>query len=188
MIESWWQALNLERQIFYGIGILSLFSLALQMLLSMFGGIGDGDDFSGGGEHSDGLGLFSIRGITTFFLGFGWTGVIVLKAGHGLGMAILAGTLVGGTLMLGMLLLLRAMMRFQSSGTLDYKNAIGQIGTAYTTIPAEQKAGGQVEVMIQGRLSMAEALNRSATPISPGTKVKITDKVSHATLIVEPLL
>jgi len=42
MIESWWQALNLERQIFYGIGILALFSLALQLVLSIFGGMDQG--------------------------------------------------------------------------------------------------------------------------------------------------
>jgi len=118
------------------------------------------DDFTPG-DHSSGLGLFSIRGITAFFVGFGWTGIIALKAGYSLTVAIIFGILAGGILMGGMLVLLRTLLGLQSSGTLDYANAIGQIGTAYTTIPPNQKAGGQVEVLIQGRLSMAEALNAS---------------------------
>lgn len=187
-IESWWNALNLERQIFYGIGLLALLGLAIQLVLSLFGGIDDHEDFSGGDvDHSSGLGVFSIRGLTAFFLGFGWIGVIVLKAGYGLMAAIGCGLLVGAVLMVSLLLLFRSLLRFQSSGTLDYVNAIGQIATVYTTIPAGQKAGGQVELMLQGRLIMAEALNKSGQDLKPGTKVKVLEKISHATLVVEPL-
>jgi Flp pilus assembly protein TadG len=89
--------------------------------------------------------------------------------------------------MAGILILLRSLLGLQSSGTLDYVNAVGQVGTAYTTIPPNNKAGGQVEVLIQGRLSMAEAVNTSLVPIVPGTKVIVVDKISHSTLIVEPL-
>jgi membrane protein implicated in regulation of membrane protease activity len=191
-MESWWDALSLERQIFYGIGILSLFSLGIQLVLVILGGSHD-HDFSGGGTdlhmdgHSSGLGVFSIRGISSFFLGFGWGGIIALKAGLGLFPAITIGILLGALLMFAIFLLFRTMLRLQTSGTLDYSNAIGQVGTAYTTIPASQKTGGQVEVMIQGRLCMAEALNKGAIDVKPGTKVKIVEKISHATLIVEPL-
>jgi len=190
-MENWWDALNLERQIFYGIGILALFGLGVQVLLSLFGGVEDHHDFAGGdghlADHSSGLGLFSVRGITAFFLGFGWTGAMMLKAGHSLLAAIGAGFLVGGLFMVGIFLLLRSLLKFQSSGTLRYTNAIGQIATAYTTIPGDSKAGGQVEVMVQGRLITAEALHKNPSDIKPGTKVKVIEVLGATTLIVEPL-
>lgn len=187
MMEFWWQALNLELQIFYGIGIIALLALALQMVMLLFGGIDDSGDFGDGGHHGDGLGIFSIRGITAFFLGFGWTGVIVLKAGQSLGLAIVLGLFVGSVLMFGIFFLMRSMMRLQSSGTLNYANAVGEVATVYVTVPALQKGGGQVEVMIQGRHTTAEALHRGETQLIPGTKVRVVETIGRSTLVVEPL-
>ena len=112
-MELWWQALNLELQVFYGIGILALLALALQLVLLLFGGFDDGLDLGDGADHGSGLGLFSFRGITAFFVGFGWTGTIALKAGHSLALAIILGLLVGGALMVAIFLLMRSMMRLQ---------------------------------------------------------------------------
>ncbi len=187
-MELWWQSLNLELQIFYGIGIVSLFALVIQIVLMFFGGLDNDVDFGDGGDHGSGLGIFSIRGITAFFLGFGWTGVIALKADLGIGLAITLGLLVGGALMVSIFLMMRAMLRLQSSGTLDYNNAVGEVATVYVTVPAFQKAGGQIEVLIQGRLTVAEALHKGGSPLAPGTKVRVVETLGRSTFVVEPLL
>lgn len=186
LAETWWNALNLELRIFYAIGILAIFVLLIQLVLSLFGGMDDGYDVSDG-DHGSGLSFFSIRGVTAFFVGFGWAGVIAIKAGLGLLPAIGIGAGVGAALMLGIFLLMTSMLRLQSNGTLNYANAIGQIATVYVTVPAAQKAGGQVELLLQGRLTMADALSRGSEPIRPGTKVTVIEKIGHSTLIVEPL-
>lgn len=185
VFDAWWDTLNLELRVFYGIGIIALFVLLIQLALSIFGGM-DEHDFDSS-SHSSGLSFFSIRGVTAFFVGFGWAGVIALKAGWGLMPAIAVGMTVGAGLMLGIFLLMTSMLRLQSSGTLDFSNAIGKIGTVYVTIPAGRKAGGQVEVLLQGRLTMAEALFQGDVPLSPGTKVTVVEKIGHSTLVVEPL-
>ncbi|HRQ88277.1 MAG TPA: hypothetical protein PLA50_05730 [Bacteroidia bacterium] len=187
-MELWWQALDLELKIFYGIGIVALFTLVLQIAMMFFGGLDHDVDFGDGGDHGSGLGIFSFRGITAFFLGFGWTGVIVVKAGLGLGAAIILGLLVGGTLMVSIFLMMRAMLRLQSSGTLDYANAVGEVGTVYVTVPAFQKAGGQIEVLIQGRLTVADALHKGGASLSPGTKVRVVETVGRSTFVVEPFV
>lgn len=186
-MELWWQGLNLELQIFYGIGIIALLSLMLQMVLLLFGGMDDHTDLADAGDHGSGLGILSFRGITAFFLGFGWAGVIALKGGLGLGLAILIGLGTGGALMMGIFFLMTSVMRLQSSGSLNYRNAVDQVATVYVTVPPGQKSGGQVEVMIQGRLSTAEALQKGETALSPGTKVRILDVIGQSTFIVEPL-
>jgi len=186
-IESWWEALNFNLQIFYGIAIVSLIFLIFQMITTFFFGM---DDATGGvdiSHHDSGMGIFSVRGITAFFTGFGWTGVICTKRGLDLLPTVAIAFVVGFVLMLTIYLMMRSLMRLQSDGTLDYSNAVGQIATVYLTVSPVQRAGGQVEVMIQGRLTTAEALQKGSQPLHPGTKVKVVDKIGATTLIVEPL-
>jgi membrane protein implicated in regulation of membrane protease activity len=186
-IQSWWDALNFDLQIFYGIAIVALIFLTLQMIMTIFFGM---DDASGGfdiAEHDSGMGIFSVRGVTAFLTGFGWTGVICTKRGIDLLPTVGIAFVVGFILMLAIYLMMRGFMRLQSDGTLDYSNAVGQVATVYLTISPVQRPGGQVEVMIQGRLTTAEALQKGSQPLAPGTKVKVVDKIGATTLIVEPL-
>lgn len=186
-IDTWWNALNFELQIFYGIAIIALAVLGIQVIFTLFLGMDDGMDGMDVGDHDSGMGIFSIRGITAFFTGFGWTGVICTKQGFGLPLTVFLALLVGGTMMVAIYAMMRMLMRLQSSGSLDYGNAVGQMGTVYLTIPPVQRAGGQVETMIQGRLVTAEALQKGSVPLQPGTKVKVVERIGSATLIVEPL-
>jgi membrane protein implicated in regulation of membrane protease activity len=188
-MNNWWEALNFELQLFYGIAIISLAVLAIQVLLALVFGMDDGADAGGMdvGDHDSGMGIFSIRGVTAFFTGFGWTGVICTKQGLGLPLTLLLALMVGGSLMVAIYLMMRSLIRLQSSGTLDYGNAVGQMGTVYLTIPPVQRSGGQVETMIQGRLVTAEALQKGRAPLQPGTKVKVVERIGSTTLIVEPL-
>lgn len=188
-LNNWWDALNFELQVFYGIAIVAMAALIIQAILTMFMGMDDAGGMDGGdmSSHDSGLSIFSVRGITAFFTGFGWTGVILTKQGLGLPFTLAVSLVVGTALMILIYVMMRSFMRLQSSGTLDYGNAVGQMGTVYLTIPPVQRSGGQVETMIQGRLVTAEALQKGTTPLSPGTKVKVVERIGSSTLIVEPL-
>ena len=184
---DWWDSLLLERQIFYGIGILSLLALLLQLGLSLIGAGLEHIDLAGAGEHGSGAGVLSIRSVTAFFVGFGWVGAICLNAELSLPLAILIAVGAGTALMFATYFLMVGMLALQSSGTLDYKNAVDQIGTVYSTIPAAQSRAGQVEVMVQGRYITAEAFTTHAEAIKPGAKVRVIRLIGPSTLLVEPL-
>jgi len=187
-MTEWWHALLLEKQIFYAIGICSLAVLLLQMLLSVFGMGHDGHaDFTTPGDHDSGLGLFSIRTVTGFFVGFGWTGAILLNQGYSIYAAIAGGVAVGAGFLFATAFLILNLLRLQSSGNLDYRNAIGTVGTVYSTIPAAEAGGGQLELVLQGRLMMAEAYTKAAQPLKPGSKARVADLIGQSTLLVEPL-
>jgi membrane protein implicated in regulation of membrane protease activity len=187
MLHGWWDSLNFGLQVFYGIAIISMVSLFIQIVLSLFMGMDDGLGDIGHGGHSSGLSIFSIRGVTAFFLGFGWTGVICTKAGMDLPLTLVLAVVAGGILMFAIFLLMLSFLRMQSSGTLNYDNAIGQTATVYVTIPPARKGGGQIETMIQGRLITAEALQTGDEALAPGTKVRVIEKIGSSTLIVETL-
>lgn len=188
-MTEWWNSLLIERQIFYAIGIFSLGVLVIQILLTLVGLDHHGDaDLSGHGDHDSGMGLLSIRTITAFFVGFGWTGAIMLNHGYSVVAAIAAGTVTGAAFLLATWFLITNLLRLQSSGgNVDYNNAIGSVGTVYTTIPAAEAGGGQIELMLQGRLMMAEAYTRAAWNLKPNSKAKVIALIGRNTLLVEPL-
>jgi len=82
-------------------------------------------------------------------------------------------------------LLLLQMKRLQSEGTLDIRNAIGQTGSVYLTIPAN--GSGQVQVTVQGSLRIFNAVSQDKNKISTGAGVRVTDITADNTLVVEQI-
>jgi len=185
---NWWSSLVLEKQIFYAIGIVAISILIIQIFLTIIGiGAHHDANLGGHGDHDSGLGLLSIRTITAFFVGFGWGGVIILNHGHSLVAAVIGGFGTGVVFLLVTALLIRSLLRLQGSGNLNYRNAIGVIGTVYSTIPAQESGGGQLELVLQGRLITAEAYSKTAEDLKPGSKARVVNLIGHSTLLVEPL-
>lgn len=185
---DWFNELTLAYQIFYGIGILSLAVVAVQMLMTLIGFDGDGgfDVELGDMDHGSGIGLFSSQTLGAFFLAFGWVGVAALKNGASIVLGTVIASAFGLASMFAMLVLLRAMLRMQAKGNLDYSSVIGQEGTVYTTIPgSDEDGGGQIQINIQGRFTTASARKVSPGALKPGQRVKVTGVNGPASFIVE---
>ncbi|MFM2091416.1 MAG: hypothetical protein RLZZ127_1905 [Planctomycetota bacterium] len=189
---EWWTTLDLARQVFLLIALVSTLVVAVQMVLQLVGFAGAdmhmGDLGSGdAAEHSAGVGFISVRTVTAFAAGFGWTGFTALGLGAPMWLAVVIATAVGGVLMMTLVWMMRGMLRLNSSGTLDYANAVGHVGTTYVTIPANRTGFGQIEIQVQGRLCTVQAVTRAASPLAPGTPVKVTELLDRTILVVEPL-
>ncbi len=128
-----------------------------------------------------------MRTVTAFFVGFGWTGVAALEAGWQLLPTIVVATAVGSAFMAGVLLLMRTLYGMRYSGTLDYHNAIGNVGSVYLRIPAAMAGPGQIEVQVQGRLRVVQAFTRADRELGNRERVRVTDLMDDTTLLVEPL-
>lgn len=188
---DWWNSLSGVLQAFYLVAFLASGILLVQTILMVAGfGMDDftvGDvDHGGPGDHASGLQILSLRSITAFLAGFGWIGVVALTAGSPVWLAAIL-ALAAGVALTGLILwLMRSMRRLAHDGTIDYANAVGQTATVYVTIPPGAAAGGQVEVMVQGRLATVAAISRGETAIAPGTKVTVAALADRATLVVAP--
>lgn len=191
-MTEWWNTLPAELQIFYGIGILAALVVVLQMLMSLIGFDADGADGAfdanlGDFDHGSGIGLFSSQTLAAFFLGFGWVGVAAIKNGLSVFLASVLALTFGVGAMFAMFFMLKSMLKLQSKGNLDYRQAIGQEGTVYVTIPGANQDGGQVQVTFQGRLTTASARRVSEGVLKPGERVRITDVFAETSFIVEPV-
>lgn len=181
---EWLASLPIELSIFFGIAFIATAFLLLQIAMMIFGfdhlGV---EDMAAG----DGFGIISVRSITGFFGGLGWTGVIALRKGMSVPAATTVGTLVGVVLMLSVALFMKLVYSLRESGTLDYNNAIGQVGTVYMAIPPNRQGPGQVRVLVQGRVTIIAAFTRSDKKIPTQQKVNVVGLIDERTLLVEPL-
>jgi hypothetical protein len=190
-VDQWWQAMSLAQQTFHGVAIVASAVMTLQTVLMLLGGHhepvpGDSDGGPPGG-HLNGLHVLSVRAVTAFATGFGWGGVCSLDAGLPLGAAVAIAVLAGAALVALILWLMRSLTALGESGSLDYRNAIGVVGTVYLPIPARRGGTGQIEVMVQGRLAVVHACTTAAETLPGRSRVKVVGLQDPTTLLVDPL-
>ena len=187
---DYWLHLTPTMKMFVGIGAVSSAVLTLQMVLAMFGGDMDGLDAdvdipdAGEGGAS---GILSIRTIGAFFTGFGWSGAAMLQADHGTGAATFVGIVVGSIFMALIFYLMTYLHSLRQEGTINYANAVGKIGSVYLPIPPHRKGIGQIEVLVQGRLKIVQAITDNDKKIGNRVAVRVTELVDTQTILVEPL-
>jgi hypothetical protein len=125
--------------------------------------------------------FLSIQSLSGFFTMFGLVGMGLLQIQASQLMSLL-GALAAGIITAwasGMIVL--AIQRLQSTGTMVISNALGQQGTVYLTIP--ERGTGVVNVTVQGALRQFNAISESGEKIPTGAIVRVTD-ISAGNLLV----
>lgn len=184
----WWDERSLAEQVFYGIGLAAGLVAIILMVLAIFGMEHDDavDAIAAGDvDHDGGGGIFSIKPLTGFFLGFGWIGGMALNHGSTLLVATVLAFLAGSGMMSMIVFMFRAILNLKSDGTARIDDAVGAVGTVYITLPPSKASGGQVVVTFRGRQETYSALNNGESVIPSGDKVKVLSVVDGRTLLVE---
>lgn len=190
-IPAWWSALDWDVQLFYAVGGIALLVVIIQALLTLIG-IGDIDadlpeemapdaDIS----HDAGLGLISVRTLTAFFMGFGLTGGVMLENAHAFSWAIGIAALVGFVFMVIIFWIMKMLYGLRASGNINPASAKGMTGTVYVAIPSDRLSGGQVELLVSGRLMTLPAITAAAEKIPAGTLVRVVEVLPSNVLLVE---
>ena len=142
----------------------------------------DVEDFDHGVMY--GFKFFTARGIVAFFCIFGWTGAALYHIGMQAVWIVLLAAAAGSLAMLVIGLIFYAVKRLQSSGNINYANAVGKTASVYIPIPPLRSGTGKVMVTIQERLVEAEAVTDEKKKIPTGEAVKIAGNIG-TTLIVK---
>jgi len=193
-------------QIFYALGIVSMALLVLQLIVTLLG-LGGDHDLAGGheagafdlhgemshgdavpGGHEDGMpgpGLLSLRTLLAFFIGFGWGGAFLLRLGLPIQLAVLGAVAIGGVFFLLVFWLMGLVYNLAESGTVDLRNAVGQVGTVYLPVPPQRTGQGQVQVRVQGRLRELPAMTDAAERLPTGTPVRVIAMLAPDLVLVE---
>ena len=135
--------------------------------------------FGGSGLH-----LFTLQGIVAFFAVFGWSGLLLLKSDVLPVASVILAIVFGCVAMVVIAYAMRAMMKLQSDGTMDIRNALGKSGTVYLPIHANRSVAGKVTILVQDRLTELEAVTDDGETIPTGAQVTVVGIASGNTLVV----
>ncbi len=128
--------------------------------------------------------ILSFQGLTAFFMMFGLVGLAMIReTDQGPTAAVIAAAVAGfGTVwIIG--LIFRKAGSLQASGNINVRNAIGQQGEVYLTIPSS--GTGKAKVTVQERLRIYDAVSTGSEKISTGQRVRVVDVTPQDVLVVE---
>jgi cytochrome bd-type quinol oxidase subunit 2 len=130
--------------------------------------------------------ILSFQGLTAFFMMFGLVGLAMKRqTDQSAASSLVAATAAGlGTVWL-IGLIFRKAATLQASGNINLRNAVGQEGEVYLTIPAN--GTGKAKVTIQERLRIYEAISKDKVEIATGQRVRVVEVTPQDVLVVEKI-
>lgn len=192
-MKEWWDSLELMAQIFYTIAISATIILIIQSVLLLFGiGFDSDADYDLSGEMdagemdgaTDGLSLFTIRGLVAFFAVGGWTGLAVFNGSKSTTLAIIISFLAGTVALVTIAFIFKYALKLQGSGNITISNSIGKNGEVYIPIPANRKGSGKIMINLQERLCELTAVTLENHELKTGEYVKVTEVIDEQTVLV----
>jgi len=171
------------RGIFCAIAWTATLLSVVSMVMAFFFDFGDSDVDVPAIESSDAAGadtgVFSVRAVIGFLMGFGWGGYAAVQSGAGVGLAILVGFLVGLVIFFCVVLLLKFIFSLKCDGSLDYNTLVGCTVTVYLTIPPHGEPGGQVQVSHPSQMITMAAVQEGDTPLPAQTPIVVVAATTY---------
>ena len=197
MIATWWADLSPVMKLLWGVTLTATLIFIIQTVMTFLGADADGTDFDmdvdtsmDGSDLSNiegGSNLYTFRNLVNFFLGFGWSAILLQPSVKSTALLIVISVLVGIALVVAVMYLFKWLSSMQQSGNINvYKSAVGCQGKCYLRIPAERSGEGKVQITIQGAVREYNAVT-DGDEIKTGTSVKVLEAVDANTLLVEEL-
>lgn len=192
----WWSTMSTLEQVLF---ILASSSTAIMIIFLIMMLLGfDSDEFDSGdvpdldadGINDEpltgiaGLKVLTLRGALVFFAIGSWTSYLLVSS-LGVLWGLLIGVVVGVIAAYIQALAFRATLRLESSGNIDYNNAIGKIGSVYLRIPKKRLGKGKVSIIIQDRLTEVDAVTDHEDDLLPKASVEVVGLLDATTLIVK---
>jgi membrane protein implicated in regulation of membrane protease activity len=197
MIATWWAELSPVMKLLWGVTLTASLIFIIQTVMTFLGADADGTDFDvdvdtsmDGADLSNiegGSNLYTFRNLVNFFLGFGWSAILLQSSVKSTALLVILSVLVGVGLVVAVMYLFKWLSSMQQSGNINvYKSAVGCQGKCYLVIPGERAGEGKVQITIQGAVREYNAVTDGDT-IKTGTPIKVVEAVDANTLLVEEL-
>ena len=197
MIATWWADLSPVMKLLWGVTLTATLIFIIQTVMTFLGADADSTDFDmdvatsmDGSDLSNidsGANLYTFRNFVNFFLGFGWTAIILQPSVKSTAVLVIISVLVGIALVALVMYMFKWLYSMQQSGNINvYKSAVGCQGKCYLRIPAERAGEGKVQITIQGAVREYNAVT-DGDEIKTGASVKVLEAVDGNTLLVEEL-
>lgn len=190
MIE-WWNSLDFVMKIFWCITIAASLIFIIQTIM-VFVGADTGADFdadfdlpSDTGDGDPGMGLLTFRNFVNFFLGFGWSAVLLRDSINSISILLLVSIVIGVLLVFLVMMVYKWLGSMQESGNIDvFKQAPECHGKVYLTVPAHRRGSGKVQITINDAIREYTAMTDGEELVT-GTQIRVIEAINASTLLVE---
>ena len=196
MLATWWAELSPVMKLLWGVTLTATLVFIIQTVMTFLGADADGDfdvDVDTSMDGADlsniegGSNLYTFRNLVNFFLGFGWSAILLQSSVKSTALLVILSVLVGVGLVVAVMYLFKWLSSMQQSGNINvYKSAVGCQGKCYLVMPGERAGEGKVQITIQGAVREYNAVTDGDT-IKTGTPIKVVEAVDANTLLVEEL-
>lgn len=199
MVE-WWNSLSVMMKMLWAITLTASLIFVIQSVMTFLGADSGSDfdtdvdgldapDMSDGDmdAHGSGQGLLTFRNFVNFFLGFGWSAILLRESVSSTPLLIILSVIVGVALVTLVMLLFKWLSGMQQAGNINvFKSAVGCEGKVYLSIPGERGGSGKVQITINNSVREYEAVT-DGPALATGVSVRVVEVISADTLLVEPI-
>ena len=125
--------------------------------------------------------------MVAFFAVGGWAGLSALSLSGSAAAAIITAFIAGSLALLMVAWFFKWAASLNENGTLQMESAVGKVGEVYITVPPEMSGTGKVNVIIQGRMTEAEAMTDCDRPLKYGEPVEVVGMAVGNVFKVRPV-
>ncbi|MDR0555739.1 MAG: hypothetical protein LBG20_01850 [Holosporaceae bacterium] len=168
---------------YFIVAVASTFLFVLKLFI--FDVFDHADDAGHEAESGDTFSFLSIQSILAFLMGFGWIGLAAMREYQldmlrSFALAIAVGALF--TFLSG--LLMGSIKKLEKSSSINLSKCVNESGKAYTKFASG--GAGQIQIVVNGRLSIVNAINVDDDEIEAFAQIKVT-KVDKNVIYVQKL-
>ena len=147
MIATWWADLSPVMKLLWGVTLTATLIFVIQTVMTFLGADADSTDFDvdvdasmDGSDLSNidgGSNLYTFRNFVNFFLGFGWSAILLQEKIKAPALLVIVSVVIGIVLVALVMWLFKWLNSMQQSGNINVrKSAVDCKGTVYLPIPA----------------------------------------------------
>ncbi|GHV04727.1 hypothetical protein FACS1894217_00470 [Clostridia bacterium] len=193
-ITNWWNELGALGRILACAAIPGTILMAIQTVLLLIGGdLGPdadgnadiGDDPSDLAQSSDGLQVFTVRGVIALLAIGGWTGLAVWGSTRSEVPTIISAVLAGTAALVLAAFIVKWSLKLQETGNVNPRNAIAQLATVYIPVRPNRESTGRVTLTLQGRFVEMDAVTDDGGTLKTGETVQVVGLQGSSTLVVK---
>ncbi|SDE43147.1 hypothetical protein [Ulvibacter litoralis] len=187
-MAEWFADLIFFEKIYWLIAIVASGIFIVLLILTFIGGeVDDLGDVDAEIDADTGIGFqfLSFKNLVGFFTIFGWVGIACIDEGASRTITVLLSVVSGLLMMLVMASIFYYLGKLNSSGSLQMKNALHQVGEVYLTVGANKSTIGKISIKVQGGLRELDAMTNETEDLVQNTIVMVVDVTDNGILIVK---
>ncbi len=188
-MSEWFKGLSALEHVYLWLGVAATAFLIVQIILLLCTSFGGDIDIDGDGDidvdTDSGVSIFTVKSVTAFFAVGSWAGLLTctLASQKLQWLSVLVAILAGAAAMAVVALAMRAMLKLQCNGAVQYEKLTGKQATVYVAIPAARSGRGKITLTAQGRFLELDAMTDETDKISVDECVEIISTDNDCTVV-----